>query len=362
MSKKKICFIIPALSSGGAERVLSNLANFLTEDYDVHIITLSYNEAFYKLDPRISLHHCTLYIKPSTSTLAALRSNWSLLKTIIKISRENKFQLLIGFMTTANILSIISSKFLGISVIISERNNPSMENTPKIWKILRRSLYKLANFLVVQTEPIKQFYLKTVNKNKIVIVPNPITMNISSKQLPHKEDNIILNVGRLCPQKAQDILIRAFALTQNNGWKLIIAGEGEDRSKLEKLINELKLIDKVKLAGRVKEIAQIYTQAKIFAFSSVYEGFPNALIEAMYFGIPCISTDCPTGPAELIVDGENGFLTPINHVEEFAGKLEILMTNKDLREKFADKSAEAVSQFDIKNVAEKWKLLIEKCI
>ena len=82
----------------------------------------------------------------------------------------------------------------------------------------------------------------------------------------------------------------------------------------------------------------------------------------MYFGIPCISTDCPTGPAELIVDGENGFLTPINHVEEFAGKLEILMTNKDLREKFADKSAEAVSQFDIKNVAEKWKLLIEKCI
>ena len=125
MSKKKICFIIPALSSGGAERVLSNLANFLTEDYDVHIITLSYNEAFYKLDPRISLHHCTLYIKPSTSTLAALRSNWSLLKTIIKISRENKFQLLIGFMTTANILSIISSKFL-VNAIIRQ------------WKILQR--------------------------------------------------------------------------------------------------------------------------------------------------------------------------------------------------------------------------------
>ncbi|MEZ4970191.1 MAG: glycosyltransferase family 4 protein [Flavobacteriaceae bacterium] len=358
--KNKICFVIPSLNSGGAERVVSNLANVLINDYEVHIITLSASQPFYKLDNKICLHYCKTNIKPSTSILAATVNNISLTKKIIEISRENKIQLLIGFMTTANILAIISSKFLGIPVIISERNNPSMEITSKMWKTLRKYLYRLANYVVVQTKPIKDYYIKTVKEDNLIIIPNPLIINLPSKQISN--DNIILNVGRLSPQKAQDILIRAFALTQNKDWKLFIVGEGENRGKLEKLINQLNLKEQVKLIGQINDITQIYAQAKIFAFSSIYEGFPNALIEAMYCGLPCISTNCPTGPGELINDGVNGFLSPVNEIETFAFKLNTLMHNETLRNTFANKSTETALPFDYIKVTEKWKLLISNCI
>lgn len=364
MSKPKIAFVIPSFSSGGAERVVSNLANFLITEYEVHIITLNKTEPFYPLDNKIVLHHCVDDIKPSNSIFTAIKSNWFLTKTIAEIVKTNKIQLLIGFMTTSNILSIISGRLLQIPVIISERNNPSKESTPRIWRILRRLIYRFANYTVVQTEPIKQYYNKSIQESRLTIIPNPIYMDLSMKNIIGNGDSekIILNVGRLSPQKAQDILIKAFAKTDNNGWKLIIAGEGEDRSKLEGLINELEIQHKIELAGRIKNISDMYSRAKIFAFSSLYEGFPNALIEAMYFGLPCISTDCPTGPSELISNGENGFLVPMNDVDSMADKLGILMNDMDQRKLFGERAQKTVEIFKVKNVIKQWKKIIDECL
>ena len=216
-----------------------------------------------------------------------------------------------------------------------------------MWKKLRDLFYPYANWLVVQTEDTKKFYHDKLNIKRQTVISNPIStdfkveMVTASKQ--SSKENIILNVGRLHPQKAQDVLIKAFSKTNNNDWQLYLVGEGERRKDLESLISTLNLQKKVHLVGRIEEIQKIYDRAKIFAFSSIYEGFPNALIEAMYFGLACVSTNCPTGPSELIDDGENGYLINVNDTTALTDKLNILMESEELRISFGQKAQKKVS-------------------
>ena len=192
------------------------------------------------------------------------------------------------------------------------------------------------------------------------ILPNPISAELTlQRNNTVQKENLILNAGRLSDQKAQDILIKAFARTENTHWKLVIAGEGPNRVKYEKLIKKLNLGDKVLLLGRQKDIHELYNSSKIFAFSSLYEGFPNALIEAMHFGLACISTDCPTGPSELINDSINGYLVPMNDEKAMAEKLSELMNDENKRKSFGDKAIKTAEKFEIENVVVQWKALIK---
>src|SRR5690606_24551320 len=150
--------------------------------------------------------------------------------------------------------------------------------------------------------------------------------------------------------------------TNHKGWELWIAGNGPEHDKLKKLINELKIGEQVKLLGLVKDTPTLYNTSKIFSFSSTFEGFPNALIEAMHFGLACVSTYCATGPAELIKNGENGFLVPMNDVKTMSEKLTILMENSSKLEEFGEKGMLAVQQYKEENVAKQWKAIVERLI
>ena len=114
--------------------------------------------------------------------------------------------------------------------------------------------------------------------------------------------------------------------------------------------------------GRINSIHEEYNKAKIFAFTSNYEGFPNALIEAMYFGLPCVSTDCPTGPSELIKDNENGFLIPMNNQKILEEKLTIIMDDEKLRESFGHSAKSSSSIFEASKIADNWRKLITELI
>ena len=137
-----------------------------------------------------------------------------------------------------------------------------------------------------------------------------------------------------------------------------IVGEGSLRPKLEKLIADLKLVNSVFLLGKQTKIEKYYMQSKIFAFSSRYEGFPNALLEAMYFGLPCVSTDCPTGPAEIINNNTNGYLVPTDNSKLLAQKLRLLIKDEELRTVIGNNAKIAVQPYHISTIINRWNNII----
>lgn len=357
--KKTIAFVIHSLSSGGAERVVSTLSNELAEEYNIIIINFIANTPFYALKDTIKVVHCNHDFKPSKNVWQAIKLNFGFYQKIKGVFKTENIDLGIGFMTTANILTILAAKALRTPVIVSERIDPTHTKTPFVWRQLKKWTYPKTDYLVVQTEPIKKFYSTLVSDQKLVILPNPISTElISRKKVDETNVNTILNVGRLTDQKGQDILIKAFANLNPMEWKLLIVGEGPKREEYQKLINNLQMEDKIFLEGKTNNISDYYNKADIFAFTSHFEGFPNALIEAMYMGLACISTDCPTGPSELIKDGENGFLIDVNDQKALEKKLSILMNNNELIETFSESAKSSVQKFKVKNVIKSWKEII----
>jgi glycosyltransferase involved in cell wall biosynthesis len=363
MKKPKIAFLLYSLGSGGAERVVTTLANGLHTEYSVYIITFVKKVPFYPIHQEVKIISCFNEIGASQNFIHALKSNYLLLKKINHILKANDIDLLIGFMTSANVLATVVAKLNNIPVIISERNNPDKQWIPGFWKLLRIMIYPFANYLVVQTSEIQHYFAKKIRKDRLHILPNPISPELTlNRNIKVIKQDIILNVGSLTDQKGQDILIKAFALTNIDDWRLVIVGEGPKREKLEILIKELGIEQDVTLLGRIKDVHHFYNTSKIFAFSSLYEGFPNALIEAMHFGLPCVSTNCPTGPSELITDGHNGYLVSVNDVDQFAEKLSELMQNKQQRAVFGEKAKNSVKALEAENVVKKWADLIESCL
>ena len=141
-----------------------------------------------------------------------------------------------------------------------------------------------------------------------------------------------------------------------------IVGEGSQRTHLTALITELNLQESVFLLGKKSNIAEYYASSKIFAFSSRYEGFPNALLEAMYFGLACVSTDCPTGPSEMIENGVNGYLVAVDDIDALALKLQKLAANNDLRFSMGQAASKSVEQYGTEAIVGKWKHLIDRLL
>ncbi len=356
--KRTVAFVTHSLAAGGAERVITTLANELSATYDVVIITLIALPPFYPLKKNIRVVHCKKEIPPSKNSFQAVKTNYELLRRIVYLLRENKVDLCIGFLTTSNILSIIAAKYLRIPVIVSERNNPYLEDglVPKFWKIIRSKVYPFTDFLVVQTETIKNYYKGKVKDDKLVIIPNPINPDFKrSTEINRK--NVILNVGRLADQKRQDLLIKAFANIRPVDWELHIIGEGKNRLLLENLIQELKLDRQVKLIGQTKNVQEHYKTSKIFAFTSKYEGFPNALLEAMYFAMACVSTDCPSGPSSLIEDGVNGFLIPVDDQKALEERLSALIDNQKEIETIGKAAELSTARFAVEKIKLEWEAL-----
>ncbi|MEH6770795.1 glycosyltransferase family 4 protein [Maribacter arcticus] len=365
MIKSKIAFVIPSLSAGGAERVVSTLCNELVLRYDITIIIYTKTVPFYELDSRINLVYCRNNNSQSINVWQGIKNNYLLYRKIVQIVKKNKIDLIIGFMTNSNILTVLAGKTLGLPTIISERIDPSNSQTNAIWKKLKKFLYPMANSLVVQTQPIKSYFSKWLPENKLIILPNPLVNTFSQakeKRVQPIKENIVLNVGRLTTQKGQERLIRSFAKINPDNWKLQLVGSGPLEAIYRRLINDLNMNDKIELLGLQQDIIPYYQKAKIFAFPSLYEGFPNALTEAMYMGLACISTDCPTGPSELIKNGLNGYLVPMKNHSEFEEKLNMLILNQNLVKIFSEKAPLAVTHLETKNVVAQWEILIKKVI
>lgn len=360
--KPTLALIIPSLSSGGAERVFSNIANHLSGNYNLHIITLYKDVIFYKLDKNIPITYCEEKYRPNASRLEAILIHFKLMRSLKHKIISLNADLIFSFTTTANFYSVLLSKFLNIPSIISERVHPE-HALNKPWKWLIKRSYKFTNKLVVQTEDIKQYFSPYVPISKIALIENPLSEKlIKNKDCTKERHHTILSIGRLEHQKNQGLLIKAFGKINAKDWKLILLGKGSQLEAYKKLTLELKIEKQVSFLGTIEDISPFLNREGIFVMTSNFEGSPNALIEAMYFDMPCISTNCPSGPSELITSGQNGILIPMNDEESLVQALSELISSPLKRTEIGQAAGQSVDRFKPEIALKKWENLIESTL
>lgn len=352
----KAGFYISSLSGGGAEKVLITIAQAIADNGvgSVSITSLEKRPQFYHVnEEKVDL----IKIKNHYTGIRAL---WEDYCNIRKQIKNDDADVMISFLSRCNLLLLISCMFNRRKVIVCDRNNPLKEHSRVVFW-LSCLLYARANRIVVQTNQIKSFYPKFLQK-KIVVIENPIDDHKLQKELCREGYNTkrVISMGRLEPQKDFETLIRAFSEANKRfpDWKLHIYGTGEKHNSIQKLINDLKLTDKVILCGRTEQPVVEMSKSDIFVLSSNYEGFPNVLCEAMYAGCACISTDCISGPSELIEQNTNGCLVPIGDTSKMEQALVSYIENEDVRMMNGKNAQRTVERLYVDNIMKKWYSLI----
>ena len=346
---RKLLLTIPALGAGGAERVMTTLANHWTsKGWDITLLTYEKAgvEPFYELNSKVKL------VQIDALSLNKYKLFWDVLKRVFKIRqfiKKAKPDVVLSFSSANNIVTLWAKMGTGVSTIVSERIDPTAHDISVIKKIVRDWMYRFADKVVVQTLRIQRSLPKHSRKQSVVI-PNPLIL--TGLKADYKKKTVVA-AGRLVEQKGFDILVKSFA-TISSDWNLVIWGEGPERERLNKLINLLKLQDRVTLPGITKDLSQAMIDGSIFVLSSRFEGMPNALAEAMSLGLSVIATDCPTGPRELIENEEDGFLVPVDDIEALAQAMQRLMQDEKMRAGLGQVAAKKMKAYDIISIAGVW--------
>ena len=351
MKNKKIVFFCGTLMQGGAERVISVLANSLIlKGFDVSILCYYCREIFYNVDSRVKI----LYVESETNTTSLFKN----LLWIRKFFKSNP-DVIISFLASFNVLALVAHIGLKQSIIVADRSTPQIVPKQKIIRMARNFLYRFADAVVLQTQRNYEYFSSAVQRRGCVIF-NPIdaSVDIGSALKADKKKKIV-SVGRLIPSKNHKMLIDAFDNIKEKfpEYDLIIYGDGENRDMLEQHIKEKELSDKVFLPGNEKRIFEKIKDAELFVFSSDFEGMPNALMEAMCLGLPVISTNV-SGVEDMIINKDNGLIIDCGNTEQLSLAMQEMLSNKDFRNKCANKAVELSEKVKTEEIVDKWISLI----
>ena len=346
---KKITFIIYSLDCGGAERVISLLANYFSKNYYVEILVFLSVEPFYILKDNVTVK--TIFYRKFNNSFLIKLNAVSRIFALFKIFSQRKNHVFISFTTTMNLISIISNLFLGNKLIISERADPKAHKISFIQSFLRLCLYHFSDHLVVQNKAQFSFFKNKFLSKKISIINNPLS---KATDIKFDDDDVhIINVGRLVEQKNQFELIDIF-YQSNLSCNLYIVGEGPLKDALQRYINDRGLEDRVFLLGLKSNIYKLLNPNWIFTSTSIFEGYPNALLEAMNASLACVHYNCPSGIEEIIDSGYNGFLINMNDLDSFSKKIIELVNNKKLRLTIGENAKRSVRHLYTENIAHQW--------
>lgn len=341
----KILMVMKKLRYSGAYKMFMWVAKALADrGFEVTVFTYMQNLVT-ELPPNIKWIKVDLENKGFFSHLSAVR----------KVVRDVKPDCVVSFLLDANILNMLACLGTKSKSIVCERNDPFK---PKYYAMkIAKPFFRLADGAVYQLPKVAQFYSNI--KAPTAVIPNPVLCNSKIQVKPFAErEKFIVTLGRIdIFQKRHDVLVRAFAkfLQLHPDYKLVIYGDGPDENKINDLIANLGVVDKAMLGGVAKNPQEVIKNAKFFVMTSDFEGIPNALIEAMSIGLPCISTDCRPGGAALLIDNmKNGILVPPHNVDDLAMRMSYLVEHPAEADAMGSNAKEIVNEFAEEKIAQMW--------
>ena len=350
----KIVFTIAHMNLGGAQRVCYNLINWIKEntDSDVHLIICSGRTVKEEYDLN-NIPHSIVF--------------GGLLKKIVGIRRtlkQIKPDVLVTMGVPGALFDVPACVGLGIKHIISERNDPAHFGGRAITRIISRLLMQKADGYVFQTKDAQAYYGGDMAKRS-VIIPNPLIIgdDYPATQYTGEREKTIVTTGRLNKQKNHPLLIRAFKriVEEFSDYKLIIYGEGPERQNDETLIKELGLEGRVLLPGTINNVPEKIHKSSLYVLSSDFEGMPNALMEAMALGLPCISTDCPCGgPRDLTTDGKDCLLVSVGNEEALADAMRKVLSSERFAIELGKNAMEIRNKLSLEKVCKQWYEYLDK--
>lgn len=352
----RITFFIGSLTGGGAERVTCSLASYLhSKGHTVHILTMSDEEPAYPISRGIE----------RTSLINAHERRGFLVSNALRLYRFWRF--LIRHKTDAYIvmlpvttLMLLKMKWLvKAKVVAAERVYPSIYPLRK-QKLLKQSAHK-ADGWVFQTQEEYDWYKEYIGSVPIRVIPNAINKDFIRPVYTGKRRKVIVSAGRLTHQKNHALLIKAFSKIRQAfpEYTLSIYGDGKERENLVQLIENMGLKGRVELCGYTKSIGDQINDASLFVLSSDFEGMPNALMEAMALGLPCISTDCEGGGAQFLIEnGTNGLITPKGDLESLANAMNRMLSDKVFAEQCGRNAHEICERLAPERIYDEWESFV----
>ena len=328
---KKLAIVTYGMRKGGAERVISIVANYLAKrEVEVTIYTFKSGACEYQLENNVQLVKLTEVVDASAKVPYR-----EVIKRLSKLRREiKKTKPDVTLMLPEELSAFAVVALLGVKTakVVSERNDPKIMPTNKVKRLLRKLFYPTVDGFIFQTNDAMSYFSERI-ASKGIVIHNPLSPSLETFERSNIED-IIVSVGRLEPQKNFPLLIDAFSkiAPTHESLTLKIYGEGQLREALQQKIDELELQKRIVLCGKSDHIFEDIKNAKLFVMTSNFEGMPNALMEAMALGIPSISTDAPSGgPKELITSFENGVLVPVRDEAALVEAMRTVLDDEELQ-------------------------------
>lgn len=361
---KRLLFFVSSMQGGGAERVAALLCNYWAGSGHAVTLVPTYSgrgECLYPLDEPVRLKYLADRVGSTRkSPVTLLRRFWAMRGLV----RELQPDAVVSFLSHVNVAALLAARGLDVPVVVSERTYPPVMSIGPVWPRLRRRVYPWASTVVMQTQRGCEWLLREVPGARVTVIPNPCSYplpvakpKVAPSEWISSDRRVLLAVGRLGEEKGFAGLIEAFAplAARFPEWDLVIVGEGDERSILEAMIQELGLRGRVVLPGRAGNLAEWYLRAELYVVSSRFEGFPNTLLEAMAHGVPAVSFDCDTGPAEIIRDGVDGRLVdPESGPDGLGSALADMMGDDSERARMAGEAVSARDRFSLARIGAMW--------
>ncbi len=366
---KKALIILTNLAGGGAEKVILDIVNYVNENskWTLDIFLLK-NQSDYLNIGQHNLN-CKIFYSLEANDKLSLKT-FKVLKDIKKVAKN--YPLIIGGLELVPtyysyiISKLLRKKHVGwVHIALSQY----LTHQSMLKKLLFKTIYPNIQYLVFPSKGAQIDYQHLIKKEKqfLNVIPNPINREKiiqKSKEKIHLPYKYIISVGRLDYQKGFDVLIKAYDLMIKNNpnvrHKLVILGKGKEENNLKKLVKDLNLENKIIFLGFQKNPYPYIKNSDFFVLSSRFEGFGVVLVEALALGKAVISTNCLSGPAEILENGKYGILVPTEDIESLSYEMHKLIINNSLKNKFEHLSIHRAEFYDIKKISSKWENFLDK--